>query len=145
MKDFFKKFAYTSCFMFGVIFGLLMIPVGYLFYEILFDMPIQTLNSQNHTATLRRTFGIVDYNLVIEVDGERVYSSGDIWGISERQLRATLVWDKTGRVIAFEKMGKIHFVYDAQERKELGIEELKQYCLSPMPEYYLLNDNNCEE
>jgi hypothetical protein len=91
MKDLFKKFAYTSCFMFGLIFGLLMIPVGYISNEILFGTPIQSLDSGNHTATLRRTFGIVDYNLVVEVDGKRVYHSGDKWGISETQLRATLV------------------------------------------------------
>ncbi len=145
MKDFFKKFAYTSCFMFGVILGLLMIPVGYIFYEIFFGMPIQTLDSQNHTATLRRTFGIVDYNLVVEVDGERVYNSGDIWGISERQLRVTLVWDETSRIVAYEQMGKIVFAYDAQEKRTMGIGELKDYCLSPMSESYILYfQNSCK-
>lgn len=146
MKDLFKKFAYTSCFMFGLIFGWLMILVGYISYEIFFGMPVQTLSSQNHMATLRRTFGIIDYNLVVEVDGVRVYNSGDIQGISERQLRATLIWDKTGRVIAFERMGKIYFAYDAQEKRAVSNYELKQYCLSPMPENYRLNENNnCEE
>ena len=146
MEKIFKKFAYISCFLFGIVFVLVMIPVGYISYEICCGMPIQTLNSQNHSATLRRAFGIADYNLIVEVDGEQVYNSGDIVGLSERQLRATLVWDKTGRVIAFERMGKIYFAYDAQERREIRIDELKQYCLSPMPDNYYLSENkNCKE
>jgi hypothetical protein len=145
MKNFFSKFAYSSFFMFGLIFGLLMIPVGYISWEIYFGTPIQTLNSEGHTATLRRMFGIIDYNLVVEVDGKRVYHSGDIWGISERQLRATLVWDKTGRVVAYEQMGKIVFAYDAQEKRTIGNDELKDYCLSPMPETYeLYFQNSCK-
>ena len=145
MKDFLRKFAYTSCFIFGVIFGLLIIPVGYVSYEVFFGMPIQTLDSRNHTATLRRTFGIIDYNLVVEVDGERVYSSGDIWGISERELRATLVWDETNRIVAYEQMGKIVFAYDAQEKRRIGMDELINYCLSPMPERYKLDfQNSCK-
>ena len=146
MKDLFKKFAYTSFFISGVLFTFLIIGVGYISREIIWGTPVQTLDSQTHSATLRRAFGIADYNLVVEVDGERVYYSGDIVGFSERQLRATLVWDKTGRVIAFERMGKIYFAYDAQERREIRIDELKQYCLSPMPDNYYLSENkNCKE
>ena len=145
-KEIVKKFAYISCFMFGLVFGLLMIPIGYISYEVLFGMPIQTLNSKNHTATLRRMFGIVDYNLAVDVDGKRDYWSGDIWGVTEREIRANLDWDTTGRVVAFEKMGKIDFAYDAVEKRELKENELKNYCLSPMPEYYKANfPNNCKE
>ena len=122
-----------------------MIPVGYISWEIHFGMPIQTLSSGGHTATLRRLFGIADYNLVVEVDGKRVYQSGDIVGFSERQLRANLVWDKTGRVVAYEQMGKIVFAYDAQEKRTILNDELKDYCLSPMPETYRLYfQNSCK-
>lgn len=132
--------------MFGIIFGLLVIPVGYISRHFFLGTPVQTLNSQNHTATLRRLFGIVDYNLVIEVDGQKVYHSGDIQGISEKQLRATLVWDETGRVVVFEKMGEIVFAYDAYEKRKMNVEELKNYCLSPMPDSYQTQVNNsCEK
>ena len=146
MKDLFKKFAYTSCFMFGVVSTLLAIPVGYISRELTWGTPIQNLDSQNHTATLRRLFGIVDYNLVIEVDGQRIYHSGDIWGISEQQLRAALIWDKMGRVVVFEKMGEIVFAYDAQEKRTISANEAKSYCLSPMPASYNFEfPNSCKE
>jgi hypothetical protein len=88
-------------------------------------------------------FGIIDYNLAVDVDGKRVYRSGDIWGVSEMQIRATLVWDTTGRVVAFERMGKIHFAYDTEEKREMKEDELKNYCLSPMSEDYTMKNPNC--
>lgn len=136
MQDFLRKFAYTSCFILGIIFSLVMLSVSYVSYEIFVGTTVQALDSPNHTATLRRKFGIIDYNLTIDVDGKQVYDSGDIWGISETQLRATLVWDKTGRVVAYEQMGEIIFAYDAEEERSIGMNELKNYCLSPMPDYY---------
>lgn len=144
MKDFFKKFAYTTCFMFGIVFGFLTIPVGYISYELLFGLPIQTLSSQNHTAILRKTKSMLGYRLAVEVDGKQVYQSGKIWGVSETQMRETLVWDKTGKVVAFESMGKIKFAYDADEKREIKEDELTNYCLSPMSEDYTMKNPNCK-
>jgi hypothetical protein len=145
MKDFFRKFAFVSCFMFGVIFTLLAIPVGYISYQILFGIPIQTVYSKQHTAILRQTFGIADYNVVVEVDNHQVYRSGDMIGLPS-QLRTTLVWDKTGRVVAFEQMGQIVFAYNAQEKREVKNDEMKNYCFSPMMESYRVeNQKICGE
>jgi hypothetical protein len=131
--------------MFGVIFTLSAIPIGYVSYQIMFGIPIQTIYSKNHTAKLRQMFGIADYNLVVEVDYYQVYRSGDMIG-HPSQLRTTLVWDKTGRVVAFEQMGQIIFAYNAQEKREVKNDELKNYCLSPMMESYRVeNQKICGE
>ena len=146
MKDLFKKFAYTSCFMFGVVFTLLAIPVGYISRELIWGTPVQSLDSQNHTATLRSLSGMLGYTMIIDVDGQPVYRSGKIMGISEQQLRATLVWDETGRVVVFEKMGEIVFAYDAQEKRTISTNEVKNYCLSPMPASYEFEfPSSCKE
>lgn len=120
----------------GIGFTFLAIIIGYITYEICFGIPLQTVYGKNHYATLRRQFGIFDYNLSIDVDGEQVYKSGDIWGVSERQLRTTLVWDKSGQVVALERMGKIVFAYNADEKRLIKIEETDNFCLAPMPEEY---------
>lgn len=146
MKDLLKKFAYTSCFMSGMVFTLLAIPVGYISRELIWGRPVQSLDSQNHTATLRSLLGMLGYTVVIEVDGQPVYHSGKIVGISEQQLRATLVWDETGRVVVFEKMGEVVFAYDAQEKRTISANEAKNYCLSPMPASYEFDfPNSCKE
>jgi hypothetical protein len=145
MKDFFKKFAYISCFMFGVVFTLAVIPIGYVSYQILFGLPIQTVYSEKHTASLRQTFGVFDYNLLVEIDNQQVYNTGDMVGLPS-QLRTTLVWDKTGKVVIFERMGKISFAYNAEEKRQIDNYELKNYCFSPMMENYRLqNKQICEE
>lgn len=90
-----------------------------------------------HYAVLRSGFGIIDYHLKVTVDGTVRYDSGDIWGISPTQLRATLVWDKSGRIIALEEMGDIRFAFDAEEQRTIDLEELEAYCLSPMPNKYI--------
>jgi hypothetical protein len=146
LKLFPRFFGYFSCFILGIIFTVLLIPVLYISNEVLFGTPIQTLYSKNHSASLRRNFGIIDYSVSVNVDGKEVYSSGDIWGISERELRLTLIWDKTGRVVALERMGKIVLAYDANNQKEMKLNELNGYCLSPMPEIYMLeNQVVCNE
>lgn len=125
---------------------MIMIPVGYVSYEILFGMPLQTLNGKNHYATLSRNRGILGYRLSVVVDGAEIYRTGKIMGASEMELRVTLVWDETGRIVVFEQMGKIVFAYDAEEKRKLDNDELKQYCLSFMPEEYRLNNqNSCRE
>lgn len=146
MKDLFKKIPYITFFSVGLFFGLLMIPICYISYEILFGIPIETVRAKNHKAVLTRNFGIIDYSLSVFVDGEEVYTTGDIWGVTERQLRAVLVWDKTGRVIAFERMGKIVFAFDAEEKRTITNDELRNYCLTPMPENYMLeHQQTCKE
>jgi hypothetical protein len=112
---------------------------GYFYNDLVFGTPIQVLASPKlgHYAVLRSGFGIIDYHLKVAVDGTVRYDSGDIWGISPTQLRATLVWDKSGRVIVLEQMGDIKFAFDAVEQRTMSIEELEGYCLSPMPNKYV--------
>lgn len=103
-----------------------------------FGLPIETVVSREsgNVAVLREHFGIIDYNLSIDVNGRSVYRSGDIQGFSPSQLRATLVWDKTGRVVILEMMGKPRFAYDAVTNQQIergGLAGLEFY---PMPGDY---------
>ena len=43
------------------------------------------------------------------------------------------MWDKTGRVVVLELMGKRVYAYDTQTKKRLQKGELNQYQLWPMP------------
>jgi hypothetical protein len=127
---------YLVFFFSGIISTFLLICVGYVANDIFFGTPIQTIYGKDHYATLRSSSGILGYRLSVEVDGENVYESGKIWGISERQLRTILIWDKSGGVIALEKMGKIDFSYNADEKRTLQNEEIDDFCFSPMSDEY---------
>jgi hypothetical protein len=103
-----------------------------------FGLPIQAVHSREsgNIAVLRKHFGIIDYNLSVDVNGRSVYRSGDIQGFSPSDLRATLVWDKSGRVVVLEIMGKPRFAYDAVTNQQIergGLAGLEFY---PMPSDY---------
>lgn len=103
-----------------------------------FGLPIETVVSREsgNVAVLREHSRIIDYNLSIDVNGRSVYRSGDIQGFSPSHLRATLVWDKTGRVVILEMMGKPRFAYDAVTNQQIergGLAGLEFY---PMPSDY---------
>jgi len=115
-----------------------LICISCLLYYFFFGHAIQTASSpkNNHVAVLRSHFGLFDYDLSVSVDGVSLYRSSDIQGTSPVQLRAVLIWDRTGRILAYEELGKIKFAYDVDEKRGVDLSELEQYCLSPMSEEY---------
>ena len=125
--------AYLTTLLIGLFIGILLLPahsaVSYLF----FGRSIQTLyaNGTEHRAELRRSFELSDFNFIVEVDGERVYRSGDHWPMPDHVYRETLIWDKTGNVVVLEMLGEWVFAYDAESKKKVGPEELKKYEFSP--------------
>ncbi|MCA1618104.1 MAG: hypothetical protein LC795_02075 [Acidobacteria bacterium] len=126
-----KVIAYPACF----VVGMMATPAYGIFSGVFWGKNIQTLESPNgeHRAVLLKKFNLADINFIVKVDGERVYYSPDLMGFPDRWYRETLVWDKTGRVVVLELMGKRVFAYDTQTKRELQKGELNQYQLWPMP------------
>ena len=95
---------------------------------------IQTLESPHneHNASLLKKYNLADINFIVKVDGVRVYESPDLIPFSDRSYREALVWDKTGRIVMLELLGKRVFAYDAVAKRSLGRGELKNYQMYPM-------------
>jgi hypothetical protein len=126
-----KVIAYSACFLLGMI----ALPAYGVVIGVLWGRNVQTLRAPetNHSASLLKKYNLADINFIVEVDGERVYRSPDYMPFVDRAYRETLVWDRTGRVVVLELMGKRVFAYDAVARRPLGRGELSQYQLFPMP------------
>ena len=126
-----KLVAYPLCF----ILGMIALPAYGVFSGIFWGKNIQALDSPDghHRAVLLKQVNLVDINFIVNVDGERVYVSPDLIGSPYHWYRETLVWDKTGRVIVLELMGKRVFAYDTQTKRRLQKGELSQYQLWPVP------------
>jgi|SRR5215204_1118904 len=134
MKQFLKgmkAIAYPACF----ILGMTVLPTYGVFSGIFWGRNIQTVDAPNdeHRAVLLKKFNLADINFIVKVNGEHVYVSPDLMGFPDRWYRETLVWDKTGRVVMLELMGKRVFAYDTQTKKRLQKGELNQYQFWPMP------------
>ena len=99
---------------------------------------LQILNSPDraHQAVLLKKYNLADINFIVKVDGERVYESSDLMPFTDHSYRETLLWDKTGRVVALELMGKRVFAFDTHTNRELKKGELSQYQLWPMPSHH---------
>lgn len=126
-----RVIAYPACFLLGM----LALPTYGVVSGILWGKTIQTVNAPetNHRASLLKKYNLGDINFIVEVDGERVYRSPDYMPFVNGAYRETLVWDRTGRVVVLELMGKRVFAYDAIARRPLGRGELSQYQLFPTP------------
>jgi hypothetical protein len=125
-----KYLAYPACFLIG----LALMPIyGFVSGE-LWGQNIQTLDSPNaaHRASLLKKYNLADINFIVKVDGVRVYESPDLIPFADRSYREALVWDKTGRVVMLELMGKRVFAYDAISKRRLERGELKNYVMYPM-------------
>lgn len=135
MKDFFKKFAYTSCFVIGIGIGLSAIPLYRIVTSLIGGRHLQTLYAKDltHKASLYKKHNLADINFVVRVDGQRVYFSPDYVPYADYLYRETLLWDETGRVVILELMGKRVFVYDAEEKRELKKGEINNYQFYPIP------------
>lgn len=126
-----KALAYPGCFLLGLI----AMPAYGVFSGLMWGKNVQTLDAPGgaHRAVLLKKYNLADINFIVQVDGERVYRSPDYMPFPDRWYREALVWDKTGRVVLLELMGKRVFAYDTQNKRELRKGELAQYELWPTP------------
>ena len=133
-----KVSGFFICLTIGFSIGLVFVPVYEFGTSIFGERHIQRLVSPNgkHSADLLRKHNLADFNFIVKVDGKKVYESPDLLGFPDKLYRETLVWDKTGKIVVMELMGKRVFAYDTQEERSLGKGELRQYELYPMPDDY---------
>ena len=122
---------YLACFLLGMA----VLPARDVVSGIFWGRDLQILNSPDraHQAVLLKKYNLADINFIVKVDGERVYESSDLMPFTDHSYRETLLWDKTGRVVALELMGKRVFAFDTHTNRELEKGELSQYQLWPMP------------
>lgn len=124
-----KAIAYVLCFVVGLGFA----PMYGAVSGLLWGKTIREAEAPRgpHSAKLLKKFNLADINFIMTVDGERVFRSGDLMGLSDGSYRETLMWDETGRVVVLELMGKRVFAYDTVEKRPLRKGELSQYKLFP--------------
>lgn len=127
------RLAYIAVLLLGITIGGIAYPIYSIGEYFITGRVIQTLESHEtkHSAQLIRFFGVADYNLGVKVDGRDVYRSGDMVGFKDHTLRETLLWDKTGKVVLLEMMGRRVFAYDAEKRRGLSASELDGYEFYP--------------
>ena len=133
-----KTAGYFACLLLGIAFGLLAMPAYRVVTGIFGGRTIQTIwSSSGHRAILYKQHNLADINFKVGVDGETVYVSSDVMPFPDGMYRETLVWDKTGRVVVLELMGKRVFAYDAIEKRKLDKGELASYTLYPSTSEYV--------
>ena len=126
-----KGLAYPLCFIIGL--GLMPFYGGV--SGLLWGKTLRTATSPNgsHSAKLLKKINLADFNFILTVDGQQVYRSGDLAPLADGSYREMLMWDKTGRVVVLELMGKRVFAYDTIARRPLQKGELTLYKLFPSP------------
>ena len=123
---------YSFCLFIGIALGLIAMPVYRVVSNIFGGRTVQTVWSDSgHRAVLYKQYSLLNINFKVGIDGEIVYISPDVINFPDGMYRETLVWDKTGRIVVLELMGKRVFAYDSVERRKLGKGELSQYRLYP--------------
>jgi hypothetical protein len=125
---------FAMCLTIGIFVGLIANPIYQIVIGIVSGRHIQTLYAPetNRQAILLKKHNLADINFVVKVDGKRVYFSSDYVPYPDHLYRETLVWDKTGRIVVLELMGKRVFAYDAEEQRELEKGEIDKYLLYPV-------------
>lgn len=88
---------------------------------------VQILKSptEKHEAQLIWRYAFLDLNFVIELDGNRIYTSPDFRPNYTIPFRETLLWDESGRYLVFEVNGQRLWGYDVFKRKPLTPAELR--------------------
>lgn len=130
-----KLIGFGACLTIGISIGLLFYPFYKVASGIFIGRHLQTLSAPetNHTATLLKKHNLADINFIVKVDGIKVYTSPDYIGFPDHLYRETLVWDKSGKIVLLELMGKRVFGYNAEEKREITKSELGNYVFSPTP------------
>lgn len=124
---------FAFCLSIGVCIGMLVSPLYNVATSITTGRNLQTLSAPEtkHTASLLKKYNLADINFIVKVDGTKVYVSPDYIGFSDHLYRETLVWDKSGKVVLFELMGKKVFGYNAEEKRVIDGNELANYTFYP--------------
>lgn len=124
---------FAMCLTIGIFVGLIANPIYQIVIGIVSGRHLQTLHAPetNHQAVLLKKHNLADINFVVKVDGKRVYFSSDYIPYPDHLYRETLVWDKTGRIVVLELMGKRVFAYDAEEQRGLKKGEIDKYVFYP--------------
>ena len=116
----------------GIVLGVAASPVFEDLKSIFFGRLLQRVEAPHsaHHAELFERHGFGDMNLIVDVDGRRVYVSPDLMSHVNRE---TLAWDNTGCIVVLELLTKRVFAYDACSQRELGKGELGRYEFYPGP------------
>jgi hypothetical protein len=79
---------------------------------------VQILRSPNgkHEAQLTWRYAFLDLNFLIDLNGERIYTSPDFDPQYILPFRETLLWDESGRYLIFEVNGQRLWGYDVFNR-----------------------------
>jgi hypothetical protein len=88
---------------------------------------VQILRSPNgkHEAQLTWRYAFLDLNFLIDLNGERIYTSPDFDPQYILPFRETLLWDESGRYLIFEVNGQRLWGYDVFNKKPLTPAELR--------------------
>ena len=89
--------------------------------------------SGRHVAALYKKNNLGDSNFIVKIDGNTVFVSSDYATFPDGQYRETLLWDKTGRVLVLELMGKRVFAIESDTGKKLKGSELLGIEFRPLP------------
>jgi len=107
-----KIFNRRFCFVLGIFFTLLTLPVFNFFVELFTTgipwIEVQSAASCSHMARLYTRPGLGEQDLSLEVDGRAVWSMCAMGG----DLNEKLTWDKTGNIVSLELGGEKVFSYN---------------------------------
>lgn len=120
-------------FVVGLFIGILTVPVYTVVVSIFGGRHVQTVGAPEtgSEASLYKKHNLADINFIVEVNGKTVFRSADLMPLVDGMYRETLIWDKSGRVVVFEMMGKRIFAYDALEKRQLNAAQLEPYVFWP--------------
>lgn len=126
-----RVLAYPAC----LVVGLAALPAYGLVSGFFWGKTVQSVSSRGskHEAKLLKKYNLADINFLVKVDGRRVYQSSDLMPFPDHLYRETLLWDKSGRVVVLELMGKRVFAYDVESGRSLQKGELAAYTFFPTP------------
>jgi len=116
-----KIFNRRFCFVLGVFFTFLTLPVINFFAELFTDgipkYEVQSMASYpvSHMARLYTRPGLGEQDLTFEVDGRVVWFRCAMGG----DLGEKIIWDKTGEIVSLELAGEKVFSYNTFWRSEI--------------------------
>lgn len=91
------------------------------FKDLVFGFEVQSLASfpYEHIARVRSRPGMGDQTLFLEVDGQDVWSSGDMPG---GDLKEKLSWDAAGKIVSLKIQERSLATYDAESKALIVME-----------------------
>lgn len=106
------------CFVLGIVLTLVTMPVFSFVRRFLTGFEILSVSSfpRTHIAILYSRGGPGEQTFFLEVDGTRVYVSGDA---APGNLHEKLIWDEIGKIVTLELEGQKIFIYDAESKSEI--------------------------